>query len=161
HDKGLIHRDIKPGNLWIEAHGERGWVKILDFGLARATGGDDGTLTRTGAILGTPAYMAPEQARSQKVDARCDLFSLGAVLYRMLTGELPFQGNDTLSLLMALATEEPRPIRQLAPDLPPGLSDLVMRLLDKDPAGRPPSARAVADELAALAQDTTQLLESG
>ena len=87
HKKGLIHRDIKPANLWLE---ETGRVKILDFGLARAAA-DSGQLTQSGAIIGTPAYMAPEQVDGKTLDARCDLFSLGCVLYRLSTGELPFQ----------------------------------------------------------------------
>jgi hypothetical protein len=150
HARGVIHRDIKPGNVWLEsAHAGR--VKILDFGLARAPT-DDARLTRSGAIVGTPAYMAPEQARSQSVDARSDLFSLGCVLYRCCTGELPFKGADTLAVLTALATETPRPVRQLNPEVPPALSDLVMRLLAKEPARRPSSARAVADALEAVAR---------
>jgi serine/threonine protein kinase len=167
HDHGLIHRDIKPGNIWLEPHdGQRGasrprdWVKILDFGLARAAAGEDVHLTKTGAILGTPAYMAPEQARAEKVDPRCDLFSLGVVLYRMLTGTLPFQGTDTMSLLMALATDTPRPASELNPDVPPPLADLVTQLLAKHPAARPPSARAVADALAELEEGPTQQLAS-
>ena len=120
---------------------------------------DDGHLTKTGAILGTPAYMAPEQARSEKVDARCDLFSFGAVLYRMLTGETPFRGTDPISLIAALALDTPRPVRELTPETPPPLADLVMQLLTKDPAGRPPTARAVADALAAVEGDRTQVLD--
>ena len=134
-------------------------MKILDFGLARAAA-DDGQLTKSGMIMGTPAYMAPEQARGQKVDGRCDLFSLGGVLYRMLTGEQPFKGSDTMSLLMALATEEPRPVRKLRPDASPPLADLVKRLLSKDPKQRPASARAVADALAEMEEERTQALPS-
>src|SRR6202023_874163 len=103
------HRDVKPGNVWLESasplspggrgQGEGGKVKLLDFGLARAQ--DDTThLTQTGTLVGTPAYMAPEQARGEQLDGRADLFSLGCVLYLMLTGERPFKGNDTISLLM-------------------------------------------------------------
>jgi hypothetical protein len=127
-----------------------GRVKLLDFGLVRPVD-DDVHLTPSGAVAGTPAYMAPEQARGQEVDARCDLFSLGCVLYHTATGQLPFQGDDPMSLVLALATQQPAPPRQLNPDVPAGLNDLILRLLAKDPAARPASARAVADELAALA----------
>ncbi len=151
HKNELIHRDIKPGNIWLETQEDpRDWVKLLDFGLARAAGEGDRTLTQLGTILGTPGYMAPEQARGEMVDARCDLFSLGAVLYRMLSGTLPFKGTDTMSQLMSLAEDTPRPVRELNPDVPPSLADLVMQLLAKEIAARPSSARAVADALAAL-----------
>jgi serine/threonine protein kinase len=102
HQRGLIHRDIKPPNLWLEGAKRR--VKILDFGVARAAG-DEAHLTQTGAIIGTPAYMAPEQASAKPVDHGSDLFSLGCVLYRMTTGEMPFKGNDTISILAALALD--------------------------------------------------------
>jgi hypothetical protein len=107
-------------------------------------------LTQSGSVVGTPAYMAPEQARGEKVDARADLFSLGCVLYRLCTGEAPFMGETTMAVLLSLATEHPRPVRQLNPDVPAALSDLVMRLLAKDPAGRPASARAVLEELQSI-----------
>ncbi len=109
HEVGLIHRDIKPGNLWLEA--PRGRVKILDFGLARG-GTEDVQITQSGAIVGTPAYMAPEQAQAEEVDGRADLFSLGCVLYRMVTGELPFAGKDTVSTLLAIARDDPLPPRE-------------------------------------------------
>jgi serine/threonine protein kinase len=144
HEHGLVHRDIKPANLWLEAPKAR--VKILDFGLARLSS-DAGQLTQTGAILGTPAYMAPEQARSKSIDGRTDLFSLGAVLYRLATGRTPFGGADTMSILMALATETPSHPLFINPDLPPHLADLIMRLLQKDPRHRPQSAREVAEQL--------------
>ena len=148
HERGLIHRDVKPGNIWLDS-AHKGRVKILDFGLARA-GTEDVHLTRTGAIVGTPAYMAPEQARGEKVDARCDLFSLGCVLYKLCTGALPFAGDTTTSLLMALALDHPRPVRDLNPDVPPALADLVMRLLAKKPEERPASAREVARAIQAV-----------
>ncbi len=164
HKNELIHRDIKPGNIWLEAQDDprqpRDGVKILDFGLARAAAGDDVHLTKTGTILGTPAYMAPEQARGVKVDSRCDLFSLGAVLYRMLTGTLPFKGTDTMSQLMSLAEDTPRPVRELNAAVPPSLADLVMRLLAKDPMQRPASGRVVADALAALEESSPQSPDS-
>lgn len=157
HEHGLIHRDIKPGNIWLEA--KTNLVKIVDFGLARGLAGDDVALTKSGAILGTPAYMSPEQASGQKVDHRCDLFSLGAMLYQMLTGELPFQGQDTLSLLMALATAEPRPIHQLNPDVPRPLEELVMVLLAKDPEMRPSTAKDVAEGLTAVEEGRPHSME--
>ncbi len=107
HERGLIHRDIKPANIWLDASAG-GRVKILDFGLARLSETTDQQhLTQSGAILGTPSYMAPEQARGEKLDHRADLFSLGVILYRLCTGVLPFQGKDTISTLMALATHAP------------------------------------------------------
>jgi WD40 repeat protein/serine/threonine protein kinase len=152
HKRGLIHRDIKPANLWLEAETDR--VKILDFGLARGTG-TDAQLTQPGAIIGTPAYMAPEQALGHGLDGRCDLFSLGCVLYRLCTGQQPFQGSDALATLMAVATEQPPPPSALNPALPASLSDLVMQLLAKNPAERPASAQAVVQALQAIAYDRT------
>jgi serine/threonine protein kinase len=147
HEQGLIHRDVKPANLWLEAGRRR--VKLLDFGLARAAS-EDHNLTQSGVLLGTPGYLAPEQTRGGPPDPRSDLFSLGCVLYRLCTGDLPFQGQDTLAMLMALATQTPRPVRERNPQVPAGLAALVGRLLAKDPNARPASARAVAQELAAL-----------
>jgi hypothetical protein len=164
HACGLIHRDVKPANIWLEEPAGR--VKILDFGLVRATGAAgpaaelvsptatpvaDLRLTQEGAIIGTPAYMAPEQALGRlAVDARCDLFSLGCVLYRLCTGRLPFQGADTVSTLCAVAAEEPPPPAQLIPGLPQALSDLVMRLLAKRPEDRPAGAGQVVEALVAI-----------
>jgi Leucine-rich repeat (LRR) protein len=147
HERGLIHRDIKPANLWLEAGSGR--VKILDFGLARAAE-PDAHLTGSGVIVGTPAYIAPEQARGEPVDHRADLFSLGCVLYRLCTGKLPFRGKDPTSLLLSLAQDTPRPVRTLNPAVPPALAELVMQLLSKAAEGRPASAAAVADRLQAL-----------
>jgi serine/threonine protein kinase len=150
HQHNLIHRDIKPANLWLESVQRRNAsdrVKILDFGLARM--GDAG-LTTPGAVLGTPAYMAPEQAKGATVDYRCDLFSLGCVMYRMLTGERPFQGGEVFAVLMALTTVHPPPPNELNAEIPPGLSELVMHLLAKEPDQRPQSAREVVDTLSRL-----------
>jgi serine/threonine protein kinase len=149
HARALIHRDIKPANVWLEAGRDR--VKILDFGLARAAG-DDARISQTGTVIGTPAYMAPEQARGEVIGTRADLFSLGCVLYRLCTGELPFKGKDTLAVLSALAVDRPVPVEELNPTVPPDLADLIARLLSKDPGGRPASARAVADKVAAIEQ---------
>jgi serine/threonine protein kinase len=147
HERNLIHRDIKPANLWLEPQ-PRGSapdrVKILDFGLARI--GDAG-LTSPGAVLGTPAYMSPEQAKGLPVDYRCDLFSLGCVFYRMLTGDRAFQGNEVFAVLMALTTIHPPAPHEVNPAIPVALSNLVMHLLAKDPADRPQSAAEVVEAL--------------
>jgi serine/threonine protein kinase len=147
HSQGLVHRDIKPANIWLEEGRDR--VKIVDFGLARGTGAD-AHFTQAGAVIGTPSYMAPEQANGEEVDARCDLFSLGTVLYRSCTGQLPFDGKDTLAVLTALATKTPLPPRKLVSCLPAGLSGLVMRLLAKERNDRPPSAREVVEVIEAI-----------
>jgi serine/threonine protein kinase len=151
-ERNLIHRDIKPANLWLEGDKER--VKILDFGLARGASDNTG-LTQQGAIIGTPAYMAPEQAGSKKVDGRCDLFSLGCVLYRMATGQLPFEGEDALSILMAVASRPPTSPQQLNPRLPLALDQLILRLLAKAPDDRPSSAHEVITALEAIEADPT------
>jgi serine/threonine protein kinase len=147
HATGLIHRDIKPGNIWLEAPRDR--VKILDFGLARA-GAQPPGLSQPGAIVGTPEFMAPEQGRGGPVDARSDLFSLGVVLYRLATGQQPFHGPDTVSTLLSVATHEPAPPLAIDPDLPPELSGLVMKLLEKDPTRRVASADTVVQALQIL-----------
>jgi len=152
HELGLVHRDIKPGNLWLEA--PRGRVKLLDFGLARAQS-DDLQITYTGALVGTPAYMSPEQARGEKVDCRSDLFSLGVLLYRLTTGEMPFQGSTTMALLTSLAVDSPAPIRQLRPELPEELESLLARLLAKNPHERVQSAQQVAEALRSMERATT------
>jgi Leucine-rich repeat (LRR) protein/tRNA A-37 threonylcarbamoyl transferase component Bud32 len=158
HARGLVHRDIKPSNLWLEtlpgepgASATGGHVKILDFGLARAAD-DDAHLTQSGTVVGTPSYMAPEQARGERVDSRCDLFSLGVVLYRLCTGRLPFGSKNTMAVLSALATNTPQPVGQVNPAMPPKLAELVMQLLAKDAAGRPAAASEVADRLQGMEQ---------
>jgi len=149
HEQGLIHRDIKPANIWLDkAHNGR--AIILDFGLARFDA--DAHLTHSGAVVGTPAFMAPEQARGEKVDARADLFSFGCVLYRLCSGELPFKGASTMAVLTALATVDPPSVSSLNPEIPPGLSDLIEDLLKKDPIKRPRSAREVLNLLVEISK---------
>ena len=144
HKLGLIHRDIKPGNIWLEA--PQGRVKILDFGQARAER-EDVQITQSGAIMGTPAYMAPEQAAGEPATAASDLFSLGGMLYRLCTGQLPFQGKTILAVLHALASQTPPSPRSLRADVPESLDRLIMRLLAKNPADRPASAQEVLDTI--------------
>jgi urea transport system substrate-binding protein len=150
HERGLIHRDIKPANLWLEAPAGR--IKILDFGLARPAD-NRAAITRTGDVVGTPHYMAPEQARGEPVDCRSDLFSLGVVLYRLCTGDLPFRGNTVTAVLTALAVDAPAPIRERNADIPQVLDGLVMQLLEKDPARRPAAAAQVVELLGSFNRD--------
>jgi serine/threonine protein kinase len=145
HARQLIHRDIKPSNIWLDAV-NKGRVKILDFGLARPTN-EETHLTQEGMILGSPAYMSPEQARGEIVDERCDLFSLGCVLYRLCAGRLPFSGKDAMSVLLEITTKEPTPLAHLNVDLPVALAELVHRLLAKKPTERPASAKEVVQTI--------------
>jgi serine/threonine protein kinase/formylglycine-generating enzyme required for sulfatase activity len=155
HELGLIHRDIKPGNIWLEAGDDAAIrVKILDFGLARLSG-DEAHLTQSGAIVGTPAYMAPEQARGWPVDHRADLFSLGCVLYEASAGQRPFAGSDTMSILSSLALDTPTEPHLLNDKLSLPLSQLIMKLLEKDPARRPQTAREVAAALKKMQPENT------
>jgi WD40 repeat protein len=153
HARSMVHRDVKPANIWIEeGHGR---VKILDFGLARMADAE-ANLTQEGAVLGTPAYMSPEQASGGgEVGHLSDLFSLGSVLYRMVTSRPPFVADSEAELLMALMKVDPVPPRQLNPDTPAGLDALILRLLAKEPEARPVSAAAVAEEIRALEQPGT------
>lgn len=144
HALGIVHRDIKPANLWREPSGR---IKVLDFGLARAA--EKGReLTHEGAIIGTPAYMAPEQARGERVDERADLFSLGCVLYRLATGKEAFSGKDAVTTLLAVSTQEVKPASKINAQVPRELSALIDRMLAKTPTARPASAAEVARELA-------------
>src|SRR5579883_2658427 len=143
HDQGLIHRDIKPSNILLENGVER--VKITDFGLARTV--DDASLTHSDVVVGTPQYMAPEQARGEPVDPRSDLFSLGGVLYAMCLGRPPFRAPTALAVLKRVCEETPHPIRADAPEIPDWLVAIVETLLAKDPARRYGSAAVVAQLL--------------
>jgi serine/threonine protein kinase len=144
HATDLIHRDIKPGNVLLE--GGQHKVKITDFGLARAA--DDASISQSGIIAGTPMYMAPEQALGQTLDQRVDLFSLGSVLYQMVAGRPPFRANSTLAVLKRVAEDTPRPIREIIPETPQWLCDIIAKLHAKNPDDRYQSAREVADVLA-------------
>jgi hypothetical protein len=135
HDAGVIHRDLKPQNVLV---GERGAVKLIDFGLAKAASGHG--LTSTGALLGTPNYMAPEQLRGKAVDVRTDLYALGALAFHLLTGRPPFAGDNPIAVGFAHLTEPPPTVRSLRPDVDAALEQMVLAALAKDPAQRPASA---------------------
>jgi serine/threonine protein kinase/WD40 repeat protein len=143
HELGIVHRDVSPANILLAEGIER--VKLTDFGLARAA--DDASLTKTGVIAGTPQYMSPEQARGESVDARSDLFSLGSVLYAMATGRPPFRAETSYGVLRRITDEEPRPIREINPEVPEWLCRIISRLMAKRPEDRFQSAGAVAAHL--------------
>jgi serine/threonine-protein kinase len=147
HARGVVHRDLKPDNVMLlDAYGERDFVKVLDFGIAKVLE-DQIRLTATGKPIGTPTYMAPEQAKGLAVDPRTDLYALGVMLYQMASGRIPFNAAMTQSMLLAHAHTPPVPIADVAPTLPPALAGLIMQLLEKDPAARPASAAEVASRL--------------
>ncbi|MEZ4450517.1 MAG: protein kinase [Nannocystaceae bacterium] len=152
HTQGVIHRDIKPSNLFL-VDGAMGGAKILDFGIARARGALP-SVTNPGAILGTVGYMAPEQARGEaRIDARADLFSLACVLYEALTGEPPFPGDHAVAILAKILLDEPRPLRELRPEVPTRLAALVEAALAKRPEARPTSTEAMIAELRACVDE--------
>lgn len=143
HAQGLVHRDVKPANILLEKGVDR--VMLTDFGLARAI--DDASLTRSGVIAGTPQYMSPEQARGEGIDARSDLFSLGSVLYALCTGRPPFRAETSYGILRRVTDDEPRPIRDVTPDIPAWLEGIVQKLLSKSPDDRYANSEAVAELL--------------
>jgi eukaryotic-like serine/threonine-protein kinase len=146
HKTGLIHRDLKPANILV-ATGDKGDLLpfVVDFGLARDQ--EDTELSRTGMISGTPSYLSPEQAEGIPLDRRSDVYSLGVILYEMLSGQPPFQGTSPAHVLVRILQEDAVPLRKTAPSVPPDLETIVMKCLEKDPARRYDSARALADDL--------------
>jgi tetratricopeptide (TPR) repeat protein len=143
HGRGLIHRDLKGNNVLMLPDGR---VKLLDFGTAHIRDGLR-QLTKPGEFIGTLAYASPEQFRGKAIDHRVDLYALGVLLYRMVTGHRPFAANDPASLARLIARSKPRPPSEVIPDLPPGLEELILQLLAKRPGERPENAREVADRL--------------
>ena len=147
HEKGIVHRDLKPGNILLTYSAQ---VKLLDFGIAKmleiAPGKGSSPaerLTKSGEILGTKGYMAPEQARGETVDARADVFSFGCVLYQMLSGKSAFSGHNALDRYVAIINEDPPPLKEQEPSVPDALDELVHRALSKDPDDRPSSMKEV------------------
>ncbi len=149
HEAGVIHRDLKPDNVFVVSDAELGLrIKLLDFGIAKlATGSLAMRKTQTGSLIGTPAYMAPEQCRGVAVDHRADIYALGCILFELLAGRPPFDGEGAGDLLAAHIHVAPPPPSRFAPAVPPAIDALVLRLLSKDPAARPASARDVYIDL--------------
>ena len=142
HSEGVVHRDLKPQNIMIEANGR---ACVMDFGLARSM--DTGGLTQAGAVLGTPTYMSPEQAKGMPADERSDIFSLGIIAYQMLTGKIPFKGDTALSSMLLRTQGPPPPPNQIEPTLSQGLSDIVMKMLAVKPEDRYQSSAELNKDL--------------
>jgi eukaryotic-like serine/threonine-protein kinase len=142
HGQGVVHRDIKPANIMVDSATET--VKVTDFGIARVT---DSSRTRTGVVMGTPSFMAPEQLAGQRVDGRADLYALGVTLFQLLTGRLPFQGESLAALMFRIANEPPASLAPLRPDLPVELGHCLARAMAKHPAERFQTGAQLAAEL--------------
>lgn len=154
HANGVLHRDLKPDNIVVgDRRNLRDFTKVLDFGIAKLQESVPGAMafqTVVGVVCGTPEYMSPEQARGEEVDGRTDLYSLGVILYQMLTNQLPFQAGSALGVVTKHLTEAPRPPSELVSDVPPSLEALTMSLMAKEREQRPPNALEVASELERL-----------
>jgi serine/threonine-protein kinase len=145
HARGVIHRDMKPENVFLTGDLAAPTAKVLDFGISKLGDAPGAALTKTGMIMGTPSYMAPEQARGEKVDARCDVYAVGALLYAVLTGRRPFETDDPTATLAAVLTRDPAPPRSIDPTIPEALELVIQRAMAKRPADR----HASMDELEA------------
>ena len=142
HDHKVIHRDVKPSNIIFDE--QTGNVHLTDFGIARM---QDAHLTQTGQVVGTPSYMSPEQITGKRVDHRSDLFSLGATMYQLFTGKLPFQADTMATLLYKITMEAPIPFDAIRPDLPAELTRIISKLLKKEPDERYQTAEELANAL--------------
>jgi serine/threonine protein kinase len=149
HAQGVVHRDMKPENVFLVGDPQAPTVKVIDFGISKVGDATGTALTRTGMIMGTPSYMAPEQARGDKVDHRCDIYAVGGILYRALTGHKPFENDDPSRTLTAVLTEDPPRPRSLQSSIPQALEIIIQRAMAKDPADR---YQTMADLDADLAQ---------
>ena len=146
HARGVVHRDLKPDNIFLQKRGEDVQVKLLDFGISKVWGGE--RLTATGQVLGTPRYMSPEQLGTEtEIDHRVDIYSLGVIMYEALAHKPPFLASTPTDLIVAILHGKVAPLRSLRPDLSPALEAVVMRAMAREPRARFPSASAMANEL--------------
>ncbi|MGH9702543.1 MAG: serine/threonine-protein kinase, partial [Candidatus Acidiferrales bacterium] len=151
HSEGVVHRDLKPQNIMLDANGR---VTVMDFGIARSAAMPG--MTQTGALIGTPEYMSPEQARGQPVDARSDLFTLGIIFYELLTGSTPHHADTAMATLLKRTQEKAQPPIELEPTIPQGISDVVMKCLEIDPDVRYSHADEIIDDLGDEARTGTR-----
>jgi serine/threonine protein kinase/HAMP domain-containing protein len=154
HRRGIVHRDIKPGNILLMQNGET--VKITDFGIARLNDADEMQKTHAGMVLGTPRYMSPEQAKGNDIDGRSDLYSLGVILYELLSGRKAFDSESVATLMLQILQQDPKPLRELAPDVPVGMQRIVSKLLQKRPERRFQNGVELAE---ALERERAALIE--
>jgi serine/threonine protein kinase len=153
HAHKVIHRDLKPENIMVEQRRDGDFVKVLDFGIAKILDSELPGLTRSDVVCGTPQYMAPEQATGAALDARCDLYAVGVILYQLVTGQLPFDGTNSMDVLNKHVNDRPTPPRLRSPGAPisEGMERLILRALEKDPLARPQTAEAFRSLALALA----------
>jgi serine/threonine-protein kinase len=144
HQASIVHRDIKPGNVMVTRNGD---IKVMDFGIARAMNDSQATMTQTAQVIGTAQYLSPEQARGERVDARSDLYSTGCLMYELLTGRPPFQGDSPVAIAYQHVRENPVPPSQLDPALPPWADPIVLKAMEKSPDDRYQSAAEMADDI--------------
>src|SRR5437899_5072636 len=161
HDLGIVHRDLKPDNIMVaRTRDGADLIKVVDFGIAKAVGGDEAgqKVTKTGLVVGTPEFMSPEQLSGDKVDGRSDLYSLGLVLFRMLTGKLPFEATSVQETMIKRLTDEPITLAAARPDLafPPGLQEVLDAALTRSPADRYQSVAKFAADVAAVVGATLE-----
>jgi serine/threonine protein kinase len=159
HKKGILHRDVKPENVFLLVRNDQDFVKVVDFGISKSLRPEDGTdsprLTQTGMVLGTPLYMSPEQARGdEQLDHRIDVYALGVIMYEMVTGEVPYRGTNYLNVLSQVLSEEPAPPSQINKDVGPDLEAVIEKALDKDRDHRYQSMEELAADLDALMSDS-------